>query len=237
MTLTHLTDCVFGYGSRPVVRAGDLQLHPGRCLGIFGPNGAGKTTLVRGITGLLPPLSGTVARTGGVPIRFAYMPQHRAMELHWPMSGLDAASMMTSARTPLGWIRTRRQQVLSMMRTLGVEDLAGRSFARLSGGQQQRILLAGAMASEPSVLVLDEPTDGLDVHSRDNLLDLLHDFSNRGLCTVLISHDLEDLLFLADEVAWVHPANEPNLPSQVEVLPPDAFAHRVTQRRTSRGAA
>jgi zinc transport system ATP-binding protein len=237
MTLTHLKDCVFGYGSRPVIRAGDLQLHAARCLGIFGPNGAGKTTLVRGITGLLPPLTGAVTRTGHVPTRFAYMPQHRAMELHWPMSGLDAAAMMTSARTPLGWIRTRQQQVLSMMRTLGVEDLARRSFARLSGGQQQRILLAGAMASEPSVLVLDEPTDGLDVHSRDNLLALLRDFATRGLCTVLISHDLEDLLYLADEVAWVHPANEPNLPSHVEILPPDAFAQRVTQRRTSRGAA
>jgi ABC-type sulfate/molybdate transport systems ATPase subunit len=93
------------------------------------------------------------------------------------------------------------------------------------------------MASEPSVLVLDEPTDGLDVHSRDNLLALLRDFATRGLCTVLISHDLEDLLYLADEVAWVHPANEPNLPSHVEILPPDAFAQRVTQRRTSRGAA
>jgi ABC-type Mn2+/Zn2+ transport system ATPase subunit len=237
MTLTQLNDCVFGYGNRSVVRADGLQLHRARCLGIFGPNGAGKTTLVRGITGLLPPLSGAVTRAGEAPIRFAYMPQHRAMELHWPMSGLDAAAMMTSARTPLGWIRTRRQQVLSMMRTLGVEDLAGRSFARLSGGQQQRILLAGAMASEPSVLVLDEPTDGLDVHSRDNLLALLRDFATRGLCTVLISHDLEDLLFLADEIAWVRPANEADLPSQVEILPPDAFAQRVTQRRTSKGAA
>jgi ABC-type Mn2+/Zn2+ transport system ATPase subunit len=237
MTLTQLRHCVFGYGSRPVIHADGLQLQPARCLGIFGPNGAGKTTLVRGITGLLPPLAGAVTQTAEASIRFAYMPHLRAMELHWPMSGLDAAAMMTSARTPLGWIRTREQQILSMMRTLGVEDLARRSFARLSGGQQQRILLAGAMASEPSVLVLDEPTDGLDVHSRDNLLALLRDFATRGLCTVLISHDLEDLLFLADEVAWVHPANEPNLPSQVEIVPPDAFAQRVTQRRTSRGAA
>ncbi|MDB5297637.1 MAG: transporter, ATPase subunit, partial [Phycisphaerales bacterium] len=106
----------FGYAGRPVVRADDLRLYAGRCLGVFGPNGAGKTTLVRGLTGLLPPLAGTVtraARTVVAPVpaegsggrdglRFGYLPQYRGMDPAWPMSGFDAAALAASARGRLG---------------------------------------------------------------------------------------------------------------------------------------
>src|SRR5947208_3106669 len=130
--LIDLQNTVFGYGVRPVVRVDHLVLEAGRCLGIFGPNGAGKTTLVRGITGLLEPLSGSVGRgpqaTGGgtsrsgpptvsyasPALRFAYMPQHRAMELHWPMSGLDAAALAASARRTFGWVGNATAAVRAM---------------------------------------------------------------------------------------------------------------------------
>src|SRR6266478_2781289 len=101
-TLVEILSAQFGYDDRPVVQVDHLSLHPSRCLGIFGPNGVGKTTLVRGLTGLLPPLSGTVTRT--LKINFGYLPQHRAMELHWHMTGLDAASMALSAQKRFGWI-------------------------------------------------------------------------------------------------------------------------------------
>src|SRR4051812_37676651 len=149
--LVEARNAVFGYGKRPVVRLDALALHEGRSLGIFGPNGSGKTTLVRGLTGLLAPLEGSVTRRSG--LRFGYLPQYRAIDLNWPMTGLDAASIATSARTRGGWIgRARRGMILSMMRRLGVEPLAPRSFAKLSGGQQQRVLLAGALASDPQIL-------------------------------------------------------------------------------------
>src|SRR4051812_46615810 len=102
--LVEVRDAVFGYGERPVVRVDALNLHAGLCLGIFGPNGAGKTTLVRGLTGLLTPISGTVQRRTS---RIGYLPQHRAMDWHWPMTGFDAAALALSARRPLGWIGSR----------------------------------------------------------------------------------------------------------------------------------
>jgi zinc transport system ATP-binding protein len=215
---------------RPVVQVEQLRLHPGRCLGIFGPNGAGKTTLIRGITGLLRPMSGEVERDER--LRFGYLPQHRAMELHWPMTALDAASMAVSARATLGWIgRAARQRVRDAMAQLGVQDLARQPFARLSGGQQQRALLAGALASDPQVLLLDEPTDGLDVRSRQALIDVLRGENGRGLCTAMISHDVEDLVALADEIAWLHAGSDAGQASTVEIIAPSVFINRVTSAR------
>jgi ABC-type Mn2+/Zn2+ transport system ATPase subunit len=228
--LVEMRSAVFGYGTRAVVRVDELRLSPARCLGIFGPNGAGKTTLVRGMTGLLAPMDGRVARAES--IRFGYLPQHRAMELHWPMTALDAACMAVSSRRRLGWIRrvdvTRVHDALCRMQ---VQDLATRPFARLSGGQQQRVLLAGALASEPAVLVLDETTEGLDVRSSEMLLRTLLEQTRAGLCTVLISHDPEDLLAVADEVAWLRPPEVPEQPSHVELIAPDELAERVLRAR------
>lgn len=218
-----------------VVGVESLEIVHRRCLGIFGPNGAGKTTLVRGMTGLLEPLEGEVRRPEG--IRFGYLPQHRAMELHWPMTGFDAAAMGVSARRPLGWVgREEANAVRRAMAELGVDDLGRRPFGKLSGGQQQRLLLAGALAAEPSVLVLDEPTDGLDVHSRRTLLDLLAACGNRGLATVIISHEVEDLLELCDDVAWLQAGQEAGEASTVEVISPEELASRVVAAgRAGRG--
>ena len=232
--LLRLSEAAFGYAAaRPVVRVDHLQLQAGLCLGIFGPNGAGKTTLVRGVTGLLPPVLGTVERPPH--IGFAYMPQQRSMELQWPMSGFDVAAIASSARSRFGWVArgATRAAILASLRRLGVDDLADRPFAQLSGGQQQRILLAGAIVSGPQVLVLDEPTDGLDVASTRRLLDVVRDLTATGLCTVVISHEVEDLLYLAHDVAWLHPADAAGEPSRVEVIAPSALAARVTAGRVA----
>jgi len=227
--LIELSNAQFGYGTRPVVQVKSLRLHVGRCLGVFGPNGAGKTTLVRGLCGLIAPMRGRVTRDA--TIRIGYLPQHRAMDLHWPMTALDAASMAVSARKQFGWIGRDAKCVHEAMRTMNVDDLGRCSFARLSGGQQQRILLAGAIASRPQLLVLDEPTGGLDVRSRQTLLESLRAQMGGGLCTVLISHEVEDLLMLADEVAWVRPADDSTKPSEAEIIAPSSLAGRVVKVR------
>jgi ABC-type Mn2+/Zn2+ transport system ATPase subunit len=228
--LVEIIGATFGYDPRrPVVRVNSLALHARRCLGGFGPIGGGKTTLVRGMTGLLAPMSGSIRRgENGGAVGFGYLPQHRAMELHWPMTGFDAAAMALSALRRFGRIRQRdAARVRAAMERMDVQPLARNSFAKLSGGQQQRLLLAGALATEPTVLVLDEPTDGLDVRSRQSLLELLRAENARGLCTVMISHDVEDLLSLADEIAWLHPGDEPGKPSHVELIGPEQFRDRV----------
>lgn len=228
--LIQLNHCIFGYEKRPVVQVEGLALHAGRCTGIFGPNGAGKTTLIRGITGLMPPMTGAIRRAQS--LRIGYLPQHRALELHWPMTGLDAASLALSARTTLGGINTQtRQKILNSMTRLNVHDLAHRSFAKLSGGQQQRLLLAGAMAADPQILVLDEPTEGLDIRSQQTLLTILRDMTQQGLCTVIISHEIQGLMFLADNVAWLHPAQSAGQPSHVEILSPAELADKMIHIR------
>jgi ABC-type Mn2+/Zn2+ transport system ATPase subunit len=216
---------VFGYSSRPVVRVDAMRLGPRESVGIFGPNGAGKTTLVRGVVGLLPPISGRVRRSPAV--RVGYLPQQRQVELHWPMNGLDAASLAVSSRRPLGWVGRTSGRVRENMKRLAVENLARRPFAKLSGGQQQRLLLAGALADDPDVLVLDEPTEGLDLHSRELFLSALSGAIADGLAAVMISHDVNDLLTLSDRIAWLHAAEHEGGPSRVEVIDPADFAARV----------
>jgi ABC-type Mn2+/Zn2+ transport system ATPase subunit len=147
------------------------------------------------------------------------------------MSGIDAASMAISARSRLGRVGRNRAQILEAMRTLGVDDLAHRNFSGLSGGQQQRLLLAGAVACKPDILVLDEPTEGLDLRSRKNLLDFLRGALSTGLCIALISHDVQDILQSCDEVAWLHPGEDIGQPSTVEMITPNDLADRVTHAR------
>ena len=228
-----LRDAVFGYARRPVVRATSLSIAPGRGLGVFGPNGSGKSTLLRGIMGLLSPLSGGVARDGDV--RPAYLPQHREMELHWPMSGLDAASLWASATGRFGRInRAMRDVVRAKMALLDVADLAGASFPRLSGGQQQRLLLAGLLATAPNLIVLDEPTDGLDTRSTRTLLAHLRDVRD-GQCAaiVLVSHDIDDLVALCHEVALLHPADVPEQPATVEIVPIERLPSHILHTETA----
>jgi zinc transport system ATP-binding protein len=215
---------LFGYRGRAVVRADELRIGAGRCMGIFGPNGAGKTTLARGLLGLIKPLHGQLRQRQG--LRIGYVAQHRAMELHWPMSGLDAAALCLSAQRRLGWIGAARA-VRRSMQELGVAGLAHRPFGSLSGGQQQRLVLAGALANEPELLVLDEPTDGLDRRSRSEFLELLGGRAGRGIAVLIISHEVEDLLALDADVAWLQPAEREDEPASIELLPARELGRRL----------
>ncbi len=229
--LVELADCTFGYDARrPVVRVeGTARLSPRACLGIFGPNGAGKTTLVRGLLGLLAPMSGVVKRDSS--IRHGYLPQHRTIDLHWPMSARDAAALAISARHRFGWAIGCGQRVKQSMDVLQVGQLANRPFAKLSGGQQQRVLLAGALADDPGLLVLDEPTDGLDVASRDLLLRVLRGAIDKGLSVVVVSHDANDIVALCEAALWLEPAPEPDGPSMAHEIPASSLRQRLAAGR------
>ena len=215
--MLELTNVLLGYKARPVVRVDALRVEPRRSLAIVGPNGSGKTTLLRALAGLLKPLSGRLTRPPGV--RAAYLPQARALDLAWPMSGFDVAALAASSHTRFGWLgRTSRQAVSDQLSSLRVDALANRPFKTLSGGQQQRVLLAGFLATRPDLLLLDEPTDGLDLHSRADFLDGVRQARDAGAAVVMITHDLEDLADWADAVAHLRPPDEDGEPSHLETL-------------------
>ena len=233
-SLIDVIDAEFGYGQRTIVRAGSLRVKAGQCLGLYGPNGVGKSTLVRGMVGLLPPLAGRVQRLPG--LRIGYVPQHRAMELHWPMTGEDVASLSISAHRRFGWVGAARAAIRRAMAELGVAELGVKAFSALSGGQQQRLILAGALADDPGVLVLDEPTDGLDVANRALFIDVLRQRKRVGMGLVLISHELEDLMELADEVAWIHPGEQAGMSSRVELVEPGRISQTAAYATAAREA-
>jgi ABC-type Mn2+/Zn2+ transport system ATPase subunit len=143
------------------------------------------------------------------------------------MTAFDAASLQFSSRVPCGWLgRKGAARVAASLLELSVGHLRDQRFSTLSGGQQQRVMLAGALAADPNVLVLDEPTEGLDLGSRRGLLDLLTHRKRSGLAIILVSHELEDLIEVSDAVAWLHPGDGPDSPSQVEWT----TAHEVSAR-------
>jgi ABC-type Mn2+/Zn2+ transport system ATPase subunit len=231
-----IRNALFGYRRRAVIRAEEVVISPGRGLGIYGPNGSGKTTLLRAVLGLVAPMEGTVARDPDVCA--AYLPQHRGLELHWPMSGMDAAALWASARSTGGFVsRATRAAVRQKMKLLAVDGLAAGSFARLSGGQQQRLLLAGLLATRPNLLVLDEPTDGLDARSTRTLLSHLRQARDGdGVAVVIVSHDVDDLLALCHAVALIHPAESADEPARLELVPAELLGRRILHLEAHRAS-
>jgi ABC-type Mn2+/Zn2+ transport system ATPase subunit len=190
--LISLEDAALGYGRRPVLEHVDLNVGDGDFLGIVGPNGAGKSTLLKSMLGLLPVLDGAV--TYGEPrraLRFGYVPQREAIDTAFPVTAFEVAAM---GRYPLlGPFRrlgdADRAACRGALERVGLGNRADVRFRDLSGGQQQRVLIARALALEPPVLVLDEPTIGMDLESEHALMELVANLHARGRLTViLVSH-------------------------------------------------
>ena len=196
-----------GYGRRPLLERIDFEMPSGEFVGVVGPNGGGKTTFLRTMMGLIPPLAGTVRvrRSDGGPVRFGYVVQREHLDRVFPLRALDVVVMGRYGR--LGLFRfprgDDRGRALAAMRQVGVEDLANRPFRDLSGGQQQRTLIARALAADPDVLVLDEPTNGMDLAGEGAVMDLLSGIHRRGMTILMVSHALSTVMNYADRLAFV----------------------------------
>lgn len=182
-------------GAAPVLEDVSLDVQAGDFLGIIGPNGGGKTTLLKLILGLLEPDRGTVRVLGKNPVdvrdRIGYVPQYSQIDATVPATVLDIVLTGRLSRSSWGaWFgRSHVKAALAALTQTGIEDLAGRAIATLSGGQRQRVLIARALASDAQLLLLDEPTAGVDPHMEENVIDLLHQL-NRRLPIVVVSHDV-----------------------------------------------
>lgn len=189
----------FGYRGRPVLRGVDWRVEPGEFVGLVGPSGAGKTTLLRALAGDDLVVAGRVEVLGGEAGRassrrhLGYVPQVDAVDREFPLTVRQVVLLGRadrSSRTP--WFRAEeRREADRVLERLGIGHLAGRGLSELSGGQQQRMYLARALVRGARVLLLDEPTSGVDPATRRQVLALLAELQAQdGLTIVLTTHDL-----------------------------------------------
>jgi zinc transport system ATP-binding protein len=231
-----------GYGDTTVVRDVDLQVRAGETVALLGANGSGKTTLVRGLLGLATLMGGEL-ELFGVPAdrfreraRIGYVPQRLALGTSVPATVREVVSSGRLARR--GWLSRAtgadRTAVTDAIATVGLADRAGANVAELSGGQQRRVLIARALAAEPDVLVMDEPTAGVDLASQVALAATLGVLAERGVTLLVVTHEvgpLRDVVRRAVVLRDGHVTYDgPLLPSMVDYGTGDD--HHVEERPT-----
>ena len=211
--------CV-GYGKHPVVEGVMLDMHPGGLLVLIGTNGSGKSTLLKTLAGLIHPVHGDLhvlgQHAGQLPTRVAYLPQHPVSSHTLPLQVRDVVTMGRFAH--LGLFKrtssTDRTIVSSAMRRTGIDEQANKPIRDLSGGQQQRTHLAQVLAREAEILLLDEPTAGLDINGRKLVAELIAAERARGVTVVMATHELADaeqatsVMLLAQRVVSMGPPQE-----------------------------
>jgi len=190
--LIGLAGVTCGYDRDAVLVDVDLAVHRGEFIGIVGPSGAGKTTALRVLAGSMRVAHGTVTRRPG--LRMAYVPQVETINWSFPVTVRECLLMARVDGRRLPWAsRAERARVAAVLAQLDIADLADRHIRELSGGQQQRVFIARALVANPELLLMDEPTSGVDVRLRHEILHLLDDLNDNGLAIVLSTHDLNGI--------------------------------------------
>ena len=195
MTAEVLVECAHitcAYDSTVAVHDAHVTIFRQDFLGIVGPSGSGKTTLLKAILGAVSPVEGHVTKKPG--LRMGYVPQVESVDWNFPVTVLEVVAMTrTSGRLFPRVTADERAAALHVLERLGLSGLENRHIRELSGGQQQRVFVARALFHQPELLVLDEPTSGVDVRTRHEVLHLLADLHDEGMSIVLTTHDLNGL--------------------------------------------
>ena len=183
--------CAYGRGDAAIVDV-DLTVRDDSFVGIVGPSGSGKTTLLRAVLGTLPPRAGTVRRRSRLAI--GYVPQLETVDWNFPVTVAECVLMARPRSHRWPWAtKAERAEANRLLDALGIGDLHDRHIRDLSGGQQQRVFLARALLRRPDLLVLDEPTSGVDVRTRHEVVHLLRDLNESGVAILLTTHDLNGI--------------------------------------------
>lgn len=208
-----LQDVTVRFGENLALDRIAFEIDPQEIVSVVGPNGSGKTTLVHTILGLIEPSEGTVRVFGTDPRkalrsrRIGYLPQDTGTDSRFPVSAFDVAAMpVPGHRKPFGFLTgSDRKRVIEALRRVGMEEAAHFHFGRLSGGQKQRVLIARALALEPRLLVLDEPSTGLDVVSQESFYRLLQSLRDEeGFTILFVSHDIGAVSGIVDRIACLN---------------------------------
>ena len=233
--ILEMRDVSFGYAAAPVLQNVSLHLHAGQFAALVGPSGAGKTSLLKLVLGSLRPAHGDITVNGqqvdGSPAGgVAYVPQVETVDWNFPVT-VEQVVLMGRVRKSGIWpwpSREDKRLVRDVLERLEIAPLAGRHIRNLSGGQQQRVFLARALISQPQLLVLDEPTSGVDMRTAENVLHLLADLNRTGITILMTTHDLNAA---AAHVPWTICLNR----MVIAEGPPEVVFTEATLNRTYQG--
>ncbi len=187
-----LDNVTVGYDGVTILRDVSFHVHEDQFTGIVGPSGSGKTTFLRTLLGSIRPAKGQITRLDN--LRVSYVPQLETVNWNFPVTVFECVLMARATRRQVPWpSRQDRLDVQHALDRLGIGALAERHIRQLSGGQQQRMFIARALLRRPQLLVLDEPTSGVDIGTRHDMLHLLADLHEEGISIVLTTHDLNGM--------------------------------------------
>ncbi|TAJ97531.1 MAG: metal ABC transporter ATP-binding protein [Candidatus Manganitrophaceae bacterium] len=223
-------DLVIGYRRTPVLSGINLSIDRGDFWGIVGPNGAGKTTLVKTLLGIIRPLGGVVERAPEV--RFGYVPQRGVIDDIFPVTVRDVVLM---GRYPFLGIPGRlgkkdHDLATHFIEKVGMTLHVDKPYRALSGGQKQRTLIARALTGEPDILVLDEPTAGMDIAGESTIMQLLLDLHKESrLSLVMITHSLNLIANYAHKLIIIHRENKTVKIGDTETLLTNATLKEIYQ--------
>ena len=233
--LVDITGVSSGYSGSPAIENVSLKIWPGQFVAVVGPNGGGKTTLLRTILGAVPLMRGRVTIRGkqvkGSALeRVGYVPQLETIDWNFPITVEEVLLMGLFRKNH--WLKRIKKEDLkkidALLDRLNLSGLGKRHIRELSGGQQQAVFLGRALLGEPDLILLDEPTAGLDIRSRDDVIHFLHEINHQGVAIVITAHDLN---WVAAHLPWVVCLNRRVV---AEGRPQEVFTSAVLQE-TYRG--
>ncbi len=194
MSLIDIKNLSLGYDGNIVLKNVNLKIEENAFLCVVGPNGSGKSTLIKGILGLIKPISGTITFNNLKQNFIGYMPQETKVDSNFPASVLEIVLSGTLNKKSMSLFYTKEDKKLAIknLKILGIENLKNKHFSELSGGQRQKVLLARSLCATSKLLILDEPSNNLDSKSKKNLYDILKDLNkNYNITIIMITHDLD----------------------------------------------
>lgn len=234
-----LQELQFAYDGTQVLKDIDFQLDPGELVAIIGPNGAGKSTLLRIVAGLLEPTGGSAQVLGAVPSasrrpelakRMAHLAQNYRMA--FPFTALEVVMMGRYAHSKKGFFGREspgdRELALAALKRCDVLELAQRRLHELSGGEQRRVRIAQALCQEAELLLLDEPSSGLDPQHARDLFQIIRSECDEGRGCLLVTHDFNLAARYADRLLLLHKGNKLACGSPSEVLTSSALQEAFT---------
>ena len=205
MKAVEVKNLYFKYENEWILEDINFSLNDKEFMAIIGPNGGGKTTLLKLLLSFLKPSKGEVLIYGKPPVKnrtiIGYVPQYTTFSLDVPITVFDVVMQGRLKKGKFFYRKKDKEKVEEILENLGIAEFKNKKIKDLSGGQRQKVLIARALAVEPKILIMDEPTSAIDIKGQKEILDLIESLD---ITRVVVSHDIKILLRDVDKIAYIH---------------------------------